>query len=144
MHMSVGEKYTAVIGLEVHAQLALQRKMFSPEAAAYGALPNTQVSTVTLAHPGTLPRINKQAVAYAIKMGLACHSIISRENIFARKNYFYTDLPKGYQITQDKTPICKEGYLTINTQEGYEKRIALERIHLEEDAGKSVHGLVEN
>src|SRR3569832_775835 len=118
--------------------------MFSPEAAAYGALPNTQVSTVTLAHPGTLPRINKQAVAYAIKMGLACHSIITRENIFARKNYFYPDLPKGYQITQDKTPICKEGYLTINTQEGYEKRIALERIHLEEDAGKSVHGLVEN
>ena len=143
MTISTREKYTAVIGLEVHAQLSLQRKMFAPEAAVYGALPNTQVSTVTLAHPGTLPRINKQAVAYAIKMGLACHSIITREHIFSRKNYFYPDLPKGYQITQDKTPICREGYLTINTQEGGEKRIALERIHLEEDAGKSIHGLVE-
>ena len=143
MDTSIREKYTAVIGLEVHAQLSLQRKMFAPEAAAYGALPNAQVSTVTLAHPGTLPRINKQAIAYAIKMGLACHATITRENIFARKNYFYPDLPKGYQITQDKTPICREGYLTIDSQEGREKRIVLERIHLEEDAGKSVHGLVE-
>ncbi len=137
------EKYTAVIGLEVHAQLSLQRKMFAPEVAAYGALPNTQVSTVTLAHPGTLPRINKKAVDCAIKMGLACHSAITRESIFARKSYFYPDLPKGYQITQDKTPICREGYLTIDTQEGCEKHIDLERIHLEEDAGKSLHDLVE-
>ena len=136
-------KYTAVIGLEVHAQLSLQRKMFTPEAASYGALPNTQVSTVTLAHPGTLPRINKQAVACAIKMGLACQATITRESIFARKSYFYPDLPKGYQITQDKTPICQGGYLTIDTQEGCEKRIAVERIHLEEDAGKSLHGMVE-
>lgn len=134
------EKYTAVIGLEVHAQLSLRRKMFSPEASAYGALPNTQVSTVTLAHPGTLPRINKRAVACAIKMGLACHADITRENIFARKNYFYPDLPKGYQITQDKTPICHGGYLTIDGQGNMEKHIALERIHLEEDAGKSMHG----
>ena len=79
-------KYTAVIGLEVHAQLSLQRKLFSPEAAVYGALPNTQMSLVTLAHPGTLPRLNRQAVAYAIKMGLACHAKITRENFFARKN----------------------------------------------------------
>ena len=136
------KKYTPVIGLEVHAQLSLQRKMFSPEAMVYGALPNTQVSTVTLAHPGTLPRVNQQAIAHAITMGLACHSTIMRETIFARKNYFYPDLPKGYQITQDKTPICQQGYLTITTQEGCEKQIALERIHLEEDAGKSVHGLV--
>jgi aspartyl-tRNA(Asn)/glutamyl-tRNA(Gln) amidotransferase subunit B len=143
MNASIREKYTAVIGLEVHAQLSLQRKMFAPEAAVYGALPNTQVSTVTLAHPGTLPRINKQAVAYAIKIGLACHSLITRELIFSRKNYFYPDLPKGYQITQDKTPVCREGYLTINTQGGHEKRIALSHIHLEEDAGKSIHGLVE-
>ena len=142
MNTSIREKYTVVLGLEVHAQLSLQRKMFAPEAAVYGALPNTQVSTVTLAHPGTLPLINQQAVAYAIKMGLACHSDITRESIFSRKNYFYPDLPKGYQITQDKTPICRGGYLTIDTQEGLEKRIALERIHLEEDAGKSVHGLV--
>lgn len=105
-------------------QLSLQRKMFAPEAAAYGALPNTQVSIVTLAHPGTLPLINKQTVAYAIKMGLACHSEITRESIFSRKNYFYPDLPKGYQITQDKTPIYRGGYLTIDTQEGCEKRIA--------------------
>jgi len=143
MNTSIREKYTVIIGLEVHAQLSLQRKMFAPEAAAYGALPNTQVSTVTLAHPGTLPLINKQAVAYAIKMGLACHSEITRESIFSRKNYFYPDLPKGYQITQDRTPICRGGYLAIDTQEGHEKQIALERIHLEEDAGKSVHGLVQ-
>lgn len=134
--------YTAVIGLEVHAQLSLQRKLFSPEAALYGALPNTQVSTVSLAHPGTLPRLNRQAVAHAIKIGLACHATITRENIFARKNYFYPDLPKGYQITQDKTPICQAGHLTIDTEDGREKVIGLERIHLEEDAGKSVHGLV--
>lgn len=142
MNSSLRKKYTAVIGLEVHAQLSLQRKMFSPEAFTYGALPNTQVSTVTLAHPGTLPRINKEAVAYAIKMGLACDAKITRKNSFARKNYFYPDLPKGYQITQDKTPICQEGYLTIDTPAGEEKRIALQRIHLEEDTGKSVHGLV--
>ena len=134
--------YTAVIGLEVHAQLSLQRKLFSPEAAVYGALPNTQVSTVTLAHPGTLPRLNRQAVSHAMKMGLACHATITRENRFARKNYFYPDLPKGYQITQDNTPICQAGYITIDTEEGQEKAIGLERIHLEEDAGKSVHGLV--
>ena len=140
--MSVREKYTAVIGLEVHAQLSLRRKMFAPEEASYGALPNTQVSTVTLAHPGTLPSVNKQAIAYAIKMGLACHCTILRTSIFARKNYFYPDLPKGYQITQDKTPICRGGYLTIDTPKGHEKHIALERIHLEEDTGKSVHGLV--
>ena len=143
MNTSIREKYTAVIGLEVHAQLSLQRKMFAPEAAAYGALPNTQVSTVSLAHPGTLPLVNKQAIAYAIKMGLACRSLITRKSIFARKNYFYPDLPKGYQITQDKTPICRGGYLTIDTQEGPEKCISIERIHLEEDAGKSVHGLVQ-
>lgn len=141
MKSSPREKYTAVIGLEVHAQLSLQRKMFAPEAATYGALPNTQVSAVTLAHPGTLPKLNKQAVAYAIKMGLACHASITKENVFARKNYFYPDLPKGYQITQDKTPICQGGYITINTPEGQEKAIALQRIHLEEDTGKSLHGL---
>ncbi|MEL6607144.1 MAG: Asp-tRNA(Asn)/Glu-tRNA(Gln) amidotransferase subunit GatB, partial [Bacteroidota bacterium] len=142
-HHSHRAQYTAIIGLEVHAQLSLQRKLFSPEAAVYGALPNTQVSTVTLAHPGILPRLNRQAVAYAIKMGLACQATITRENSFARKNYFYPDLPKGYQITQDKTPICREGSITIDTEDGQEKVIGLERIHLEEDAGKSVHGLVE-
>lgn len=141
-HLSHRANYTTVIGLEVHAQLSLQCKLFSPEAAAYGALPNTQVSTVSLAHPGTLPRLNRQAAASAIKIGLACQATITRENIFARKNYFYPDLPKGYQITQDKTPICREGYITIDMEDGSEKSINLERIHLEEDAGKSVHGLV--
>ncbi|MHA7877827.1 MAG: Asp-tRNA(Asn)/Glu-tRNA(Gln) amidotransferase subunit GatB [Bacteroidota bacterium] len=143
MDTSTRKKYTPVIGLEVHAQLSLQRKMFAPEAVIYGALPNTQVSTVTLAHPGTLPLINKQAISYAIKMGLACHSAITRKSIFVRKNYFYPDLPKGYQITQDQTPICQGGYLTIRTQQGREKRIDLAHIHLEEDAGKSLHGLVQ-
>lgn len=135
--------YTAVIGLEIHAQLSLQRKLFSPEAAAYGALPNTQVSTVSLAHPGTLPRLNKEAISYAMKIGLACSSAITRKNSFARKNYFYPDLPKGYQITQDSPPICQNGHITIDTEDGQEKNIELERIHLEEDAGKSVHGLME-
>jgi len=144
MNPSLREKYTAVIGLEVHAQLSLQRKMFAPEAATYGAMPNTQVSAVTLAHPGTLPRINKQAFAYAIKMGLACQASITQENFFARKNYFYPDLPKGYQITQDTTPICQGGYITVNTPEGAEKAIALQRIHLEEDTGKSLHDLAED
>ncbi len=142
MNNATRERYTAVIGLEVHAQLSLQRKMFSPEAATYGALPNTLLSTVTLAHPGTLPRVNKQAVAYAIKMGLACQATITRKNFFARKNYFYPDLPKGYQITQDSMPICQGGFLTIVTPAGGEKRVALQRIHMEEDTGKSVHGLV--
>ncbi len=141
--MSVREKYTAVIGLEVHAQLSLQCKMFSPEAAVYGALPNTQVSTITLAHPGTLPTINEQAVAHAIKLGLACNATITRENTFARKNYFYPDLPKGYQITQGEIPLCRGGYITIATQEGQEQNIDLQRIHLEEDAGKSIHDMVD-
>ena len=143
MNTTARDRYTAVIGLEVHAQLSLKRKMFAPEAAVYGALPNTQVSAVSLAHPGTLPRINKRAIDLAIKMGLACHSTITQENLFARKNYFYPDLPKGYQITQDKTPICQGGYLVIDTPHHSEKQIALERIHLEEDTGKSVHGLAD-
>ncbi|MEM7383235.1 MAG: Asp-tRNA(Asn)/Glu-tRNA(Gln) amidotransferase subunit GatB [Bacteroidota bacterium] len=135
-------QYTAVIGLEVHAQLLLQSKMFAPEPTTYGAPPNTQVSTISLAHPGTLPRINKQAIVQAIKMGLACQATITRENYFARKNYFYPDLPKGYQITQDKTPICQGGYLTITTPQGTDKAIRIQRMHLEEDAGKSIHGMV--
>lgn len=142
MDIATREQYTAVIGLEVHAQLLLESKLFSPEPAAYGALPNTHISTISLAHPGTLPRINKRAVEHAIKMGLACQATITRENHFARKNYFYPDLPKGYQITQDKTPICQGGHITITIQDGQEKAISLQRIHLEEDAGKSIHGMV--
>ncbi|HZB12839.1 MAG TPA: Asp-tRNA(Asn)/Glu-tRNA(Gln) amidotransferase subunit GatB [Chryseolinea sp.] len=138
MDKSIREKYISVIGLEVHAQLLTKSKIYNTDSTAYGSLPNTNVGVITLAHPGTLPRLNKRVVEYAIKMGLACHSEISRFNIFDRKNYFYPDLPKGYQITQDRTPICKGGYVTINTKEG-ERNVALHRIHIEEDAGKSIH-----
>ncbi|HEY9487597.1 MAG TPA: Asp-tRNA(Asn)/Glu-tRNA(Gln) amidotransferase subunit GatB, partial [Chryseosolibacter sp.] len=109
----------------------------------YGSEPNTSVSVISLAHPGTLPKLNRKVVEFAIKMGLACNSEISRFNIFDRKNYFYPDLPKGYQITQDRTPICKGGYITINTMDG-KNNLVLNRIHLEEDAGKSIHFPHEN
>lgn len=137
--MDLKKKYTAVIGLEVHAQLLTQSKIFTSDSTQYGSAPNTNISVITLAHPGTLPRLNKRAMEFAIKMGIACHSEISRVNIFDRKNYFYPDLPKGYQITQDRTPICKGGYVTINTKDGSELNILLTKIHLEEDAGKSLH-----
>ena len=132
--------YQAVIGLEIHAQLATNSKLFCGDATSFGADPNTHVSPITLGHPGTLPKTNAKAVEYAIKMGLACGSTIAKENYFARKNYFYADLPKGYQISQHSTPICGGGFVTIQTNEG-EKQIQLNRIHLEEDAGKSIHDL---
>lgn len=138
MEQSIREKYVAVIGLEVHAQLLTKSKIFVGDASVFGGEPNTSVSVISLAHPGTLPKLNKKAVEFAIKMGLACHCEISRLNIFDRKNYFYPDLPKGYQLTQDRTPICKGGYITINTKKG-ESNLQLNRIHLEEDAGKSIH-----
>jgi aspartyl-tRNA(Asn)/glutamyl-tRNA(Gln) amidotransferase subunit B len=138
MDKAIREKYVAVIGLEVHAQLVTKSKIFNPDSAVFGSDPNTSVSVISLAHPGTLPKLNKKALEYAIKMGLACHCEISRFSIFDRKNYFYPDLPKGYQITQDRTPICKGGYITIYTRTG-ETDLALNRIHLEEDAGKSIH-----
>ena len=132
-------KYTVVIGLEIHAQLLTKSKIYAPDATKFGEPPNTQVSVITLAHPGTLPKLNKRVLEYAIKMGLACHSDITRENIFCRKNYFYPDLPKGYQLTQDKTPICTGGYFEVITGTGEKKKIRLNRIHVEEDAGKSIH-----
>jgi aspartyl-tRNA(Asn)/glutamyl-tRNA(Gln) amidotransferase subunit B len=131
------DAYEMVIGLEVHAQLLTASKLFSGDSASFGGEPNTHISPITLAHPGTLPRLNKKAVEFAIKMGLACHCEITRHNYFARKNYFYPDLPKGYQLSQHTTAICKGGYVTISV-EG-EKNIPLNRIHLEEDAGKSLH-----
>lgn len=137
--MNAREKYKAVIGLEVHAQLLTRSKIFNADAAAYGAPPNTQVGVITLAHPGTLPKVNKLAFELAIKMGLACRSEISRMNIFDRKNYFYPDLPKGYQITQDRTPVCRGGFVTITLKDGSKRSVKLNRIHLEEDAGKSIH-----
>jgi aspartyl-tRNA(Asn)/glutamyl-tRNA(Gln) amidotransferase subunit B len=141
--MLLQEKYEAVIGLEVHAQLATESKLFCGDSTAFGAAPNSHVSPITLGHPGTLPKTNKKAVEYAIKMGLACHSEIEKDNYFARKNYFYPDLPKGYQISQHTTPICKGGYVSIHTTLG-RKDIQLNRIHLEEDAGKSIHDLEED
>jgi aspartyl-tRNA(Asn)/glutamyl-tRNA(Gln) amidotransferase subunit B len=132
------DKYEAVIGLEVHAQLATKSKLFCGDSVAFGAEPNTHVSPVTLGHPGTLPKTNKKAVEFAIKMGLACNCEIERYNYFARKNYFYPDLPKGYQVSQHTTPICKGGYVTIKTENG-QRHVQLNRIHLEEDAGKSIH-----
>lgn len=138
MSKSNRDKYTLVVGLEVHAQLLTKSKIYNTDSTAYGSAPNTNVSVITLAHPGTLPKLNKKVVEYAIKMGLACHCDISRFQIFDRKNYFYPDLPKGYQLTQDRTPICKGGYVTISTKEG-ERNVRLNRIHIEEDAGKSIH-----
>jgi aspartyl-tRNA(Asn)/glutamyl-tRNA(Gln) amidotransferase subunit B len=138
MNKTIRDKYTAVIGLEVHAQLLTKSKIFSSDSSAFGSEPNTNIGVVTLGHPGTLPKVNKVAVEFAIKMGLACHCNISQFTIFDRKNYFYPDLPKGYQLTQDRAPICKGGYITINTKEGG-CDVVLNRIHLEEDAGKSIH-----
>ncbi|MBI2284605.1 MAG: Asp-tRNA(Asn)/Glu-tRNA(Gln) amidotransferase subunit GatB [Bacteroidetes bacterium] len=141
--MSWNEKYEAVIGLEVHAQLATNSKLFCGDSTAFGAAPNTHISPITMGHPGTLPKTNKKAVEYAIKLGLACGCEIEKDNYFARKNYFYPDLPKGYQISQHTTPICKGGQVTIQTPNG-ERQVQLNRIHMEEDAGKSIHDLDED
>ncbi|NCI47593.1 Asp-tRNA(Asn)/Glu-tRNA(Gln) amidotransferase subunit GatB [Sediminibacterium soli] len=138
--MEAAEKYEVVIGLEVHAQLATNSKLFCGDSTAFGAEPNTHISPVTLGHPGTLPVTNRKAVEYAIRMGLACNCEIEKDNYFARKNYFYPDLPKGYQISQHTTPICKGGKVRIKTADG-EREVQLNRIHLEEDAGKSIHDI---
>ena len=136
--MNDQQKYELVVGLEVHAQLLTRSKLFCGDSIAYGAEPNTQVSPITLAHPGTLPKMNRKAIEFAIRMGIACHCEIKQENYFARKNYFYPDLPKGYQVSQHTTPICSGGFVKIKSGEE-EKQIRLTRIHLEEDAGKSLH-----
>lgn len=130
--------YEAVIGLEIHVQLLTKSKAYCSDNAEYGGMPNTQISPVTIAHPGTLPKHNIKVIEQAIKMGLALNCEITRVNRFDRKNYFYADLPKGYQITQDKTPICTGGFVKIKTKDG-EKHIRLTRIHMEEDSGKSMH-----
>jgi len=137
------EKYEAVIGLEVHTQLLTKSKLFCGDSAEFGNPPNTNVSAISLAHPGTLPKMNEKAVELAIKLGLAFNCDIVRDNYFARKNYFYPDLPKGYQVSQHTTPICKNGNVTISIGEK-ERKIILNRIHLEEDAGKSIHDVDEN
>ncbi len=147
--MTIYDKYEAVIGLEVHAQLSTKSKAYSSDSTEFGVLPNTNVSPITLGHPGTLPKTNKRVIEFAVRLGLATKSTIREVNEYARKNYFYADLPKGYQITQDKTPICTGGYITIKTKElsqnskelPLEKNINLTRIHMEEDAGKSIHDI---
>jgi aspartyl-tRNA(Asn)/glutamyl-tRNA(Gln) amidotransferase subunit B len=136
---SVYDKYELVVGLEVHMQLLTESKAYSSDPNKYGELPNTLVSPISLGHPGTLPRVNRKSIEYAIRLGLACGMDIHPWVHFARKNYFYADLPKGYQITQDKTPICTGGFIMIRDEEGNEKRIGITRAHLEEDAGKSMH-----
>lgn len=133
------DKYQLVVGLEVHAQLRTRSKAYSGDLNEYGSLPNSNTAPLTLGHPGTLPRINKKVIEYAIKLGLATNCEIRRSMHFARKNYFYADLPKGYQITQDKTPICYGGHLEVADEEGNPKKIGITRIHIEEDAGKSIH-----
>ena len=137
------DKYEVVIGLEVHAQLLTKSKLFCGDAASFGAEPNTHISPITLAHPGTLPKMNKKAIEYAIKLGLALQCDIEQKNYFARKNYFYPDLPKGYQISQHTTPVCKNGLVHIKVNDT-ERAIKLNRIHIEEDAGKSLHDVDEN
>lgn len=138
---SLRDKYELVVGLEVHAQLSTQTKAYCNDSTEYGAAPNTQTSPITLGHPGTLPKSNKKVIEYAVKMGIACGSTIRERNEYARKNYFYPDLPKGYQITQDTTPICKGGVIYVKDAKGNNKAINITRIHMEEDAGKSIHDL---
>ncbi len=137
----VFEKYEMVIGLEIHAQLQTKSKAYSNDSAEYGSAPNTHISAISLGHPGTLPRFNEKTLEYGVKLGIAVGSDIRYENQFARKNYFYADLPKGYQITQDKTPLCNGGSISIQDDEGQVKTIGITRIHMEEDSGKSIHDL---
>ncbi|MEP2025859.1 MAG: Asp-tRNA(Asn)/Glu-tRNA(Gln) amidotransferase subunit GatB [Reichenbachiella sp.] len=132
------EKYDLVVGLEIHVQLNTASKLFAADKNSFGDAPNSNVSPITLAHPGTLPKPNKSAINHAIKMGLAINCDIAAYTTFDRKNYFYPDLPKGYQTTQDQHPICRGGYIDVKSGESI-KRVQFNRIHIEEDAGKSSH-----
>lgn len=133
-------EWEVVIGLEIHAQLATKTKIFSSASTAYGAEPNTQACAVDLGLPGVLPVLNQEAVRMAIKFGLAINADMAERSVFARKNYFYPDLPKGYQISQFELPIVGKGEITIELEDGTERIIGVTRAHLEEDAGKSMHG----
>jgi aspartyl-tRNA(Asn)/glutamyl-tRNA(Gln) amidotransferase subunit B len=132
-------EWETVIGLEIHAQLATRSKIFSGSATAYGAAPNTQANLVDLGYPGVLPVLNGEAVEMAIRFGLATGAKIAQRSVFARKNYFYPDLPKGYQISQYERPVVEDGSLEIVLDDGTRKTIGITRAHLEEDAGKSLH-----
>src|SRR5271155_3520442 len=131
--------WETVIGLEIHAQLATRSKIFSGAATAYGAPPNAQADLIDLAYPGVLPVLNAEAVRMAVKFGLAVNARVARRSVFARKNYFYPDLPKGYQISQYELPIVRGGAVDILLEDGGSRRIGITRAHLEEDAGKSLH-----
>ena len=133
-------KYETVMGLEVHAQLKTNSKLFCGCSTKFGAEPNSQVCPVCLGMPGVLPVMNARAVEFAVRMGLATNCTINLKSVFARKNYFYPDLPKGYQISQYDEPLCEHGYLDIELEGGVKKRIGITRIHMEEDAGKLLHG----
>jgi len=135
--MSAG--WEVVIGLEIHTQLATKSKIFSGASTAYGSEPNTQACLVDLGYPGVLPVLNKEVVRMATMFGLAVNATVARRSVFARKNYFYPDLPKGYQISQMELPIVEHGEMFITDADGNEKRIGITRAHLEEDAGKSIH-----
>ena len=132
-------EFELVSGLEIHVQLNTESKIFSSDSATFGAKPNEHISPVSLALPGALPKLNKEVTGKAIRMGLALNCTIIQSNYFDRKNYFYADLPKGYQITQDNRPVCQNGYIDITLSDGTERRIGINRIHMEEDAGKSLH-----
>ena len=131
--------WEGVIGLEVHVQLATKSKVFSGASTAYGAEPNTQACAIDLGLPGVLPVLNEEAVRMAVKFGLAIGASIARHSVFERKNYFYPDLPKGYQISQYQLPIVRDGGIDIELEDGTSKHIRITRAHLEEDAGKSLH-----
>jgi aspartyl-tRNA(Asn)/glutamyl-tRNA(Gln) amidotransferase subunit B len=137
--MSAANGWETVIGLEIHAQLSTASKIFSGSATRYGAAPNSQANLVDLAYPGVLPVLNREAVRMAVKFGLAIGAQVAPRSVFARKNYFYPDLPKGYQISQYELPIVAKGHLDIVLDDGSKKRIGITRAHLEEDAGKSLH-----
>jgi len=136
---SLTDKYELVVGLEVHVQLSTESKIFSSDSAGFGGGPNEHISPVSLGLPGTLPKLNKKVVEYAIKMGLATNCSINRTTHFDRKNYFYADLPKGFQTTQDSQPICYSGYIDVKSDDHSTRRIRIHRIHMEDDAGKSMH-----
>ncbi len=140
-------EFDVVIGLEVHCQLNTQSKIFASDTNSFGGEANTHVSLITLAHPGVLPKLNRAAISSAIKLGLAFDCEINQHNYFDRKNYFYPDLPKGYQVSQDKSPICKAGLVKFKIKNGKsysEHSVQIHHIHMEEDAGKSIHDMDPN
>ena len=132
--LNKSELYEPIIGLEVHVQLSTASKAFCSDSAQFGNQPNQNISTVSLGLPGALPLSNQKVISYAVKLGLAINSKINKYNFFDRKNYFYADLPKGYQITQDTTPICYKGFIDLKMKDGSIKRVGITRIHMEEDA----------